>query len=99
MPMLVSRLTPIGASSTWGRPMPEWYWHLRNTRQAHLHFGWGPSPVDMDECPYNRGTGICTNGCWEEPSCHTDAPSRYGWPRRPLDLRRPHRRFNLRRLR
>ena len=90
MPMLVSRLTPIGASSTWGRPMPAWYWRLRATRQAVHHFGGGHAPVEYDECPYLRqtGRGVCALGCWEEPECLTCAPSRYGWPRRPLD---PHR--------
>lgn len=101
MSMTVDRLTPIGASSAWGRPMPSWYWRARNDRQARHHLGWGPAPVDLDECPYNRGTGTrtCMSGCWDEPICITNAPSRYGWPRRPLDLRHPHRRSSLRSLR
>lgn len=24
------------------------------------------------ECPYYKGTGTCSNGCWTEPSCHVD---------------------------
>lgn len=89
MTMTVDRLTPTGASSTWGRPMPEWYWRLRSRRVSLVHFGWrGPSPVEFDECPYNRGTGSCSLGCWEEPVRHTCAPGRYGWPSRPLNLHR-----------
>lgn len=92
---VVARLTPIGAESTWGRAMPAWYWRLRNDRQARHHFGWGAPPVALDECPYNRGTGsrTCNLGCWDEPRCITDAPSRYGWPRRPIDPRRIARRL------
>ena len=29
-------------------------------------------------CAYFRGIGICSFGCWEEPSCHTEEPSD-GW--------------------
>ncbi len=28
----------------------------------------------MTRCPYFRGIGICNNGCWEEPICHTNGP-------------------------
>ena len=91
--LVVERLTPIGAESTWGKPMPHWYWRLRNARQALVHHGWGPPPVAFNECPYNQGRGTCSLGCWEEPACHTNASGRYGWPRRPLDLHRIARRL------
>lgn len=29
-------------------------------------------------CAYFRGIGICSFGCWEEPSCRTEEPSG-GW--------------------
>lgn len=35
---------------------------------------------DLTDCPWFRGTGTCSKGCWQEPSCQTDSPL-YGWPR------------------
>lgn len=29
-------------------------------------------------CPYNLGTGTCTSGCRDEPSCQTDDPG-HNW--------------------
>ena len=29
-------------------------------------------------CAYYRGIGICSFGCWEEPSCRTEEPEE-GW--------------------
>jgi len=34
---------------------------------------------DLSACPYYRGPGICSFGCWEEPRCHTEEPV-HGWP-------------------
>lgn len=34
---------------------------------------------DMSSCPHYQGTGTCSFGCWEEPSCFTDEPMN-GWP-------------------
>lgn len=99
MSLTVERLTPIGSLSTWGRPMPRWYWEIRNTRQAEHHLGWAAPPIAYGECPYYRQTGdrTCNLGCWEEPECQTCHPAQ-GWPRRPLNLRRPHHRSTLRSL-
>lgn len=40
---------------------------------------WLAEDGDLSDCPYFRGSGICSYGCWEEPGCQTDMPLR-GWP-------------------
>jgi hypothetical protein len=34
---------------------------------------------DLSDCPWFLGTGTCSYGCHDEPSCQTDRP-REGWP-------------------
>lgn len=40
----------------------------------------GPGLASRSDCAYYRSLpgGICTSGCWEEPTCFTDEPVR-GW--------------------
>lgn len=40
----------------------------------------------MITCPYKAGVGACVAGCWREPSCQTDEPTR-GWTWRNSDGR------------
>lgn len=39
---------------------------------------------DLTDCPYFRGEGTCKGGCWTEPSCITDMPGPFGWPRQRM---------------
>jgi hypothetical protein len=48
--------------------------------QEGYDLGWDEAmSSDLGLCPYRLGVGICTHGCWEEPSCVTSEPSD-GWP-------------------
>jgi hypothetical protein len=38
-----------------------------------------PGLATGSDCPYYQGVGICGSGCWEEPTCVTEEPTR-GWP-------------------
>lgn len=38
----------------------------------------GPGLASIGDCAYYNGVGICSFGCWEEPSCQTDEPEG-GW--------------------
>lgn len=75
-----------------GRKMPEWYWRLvekRVTWDGQLYVtetNWYGPGDPRSTCPWYRGTGICNQGCWEEPSCQTDAWGPNAWPRYPVNI-------------
>jgi hypothetical protein len=37
-----------------------------------------PGLTSRSDCDYYQGVGICSFGCWEEPTCKVDEPP-WGW--------------------